>query len=816
MGKDVLSERSVMVVKVDEDRPSTTTASGATATAKGKNAFRFPRFSLKSPSMGSAATAGASSASPTNGTGSRSRRLRNFPLLRLRSLPVDVSETSVNTSLSPSPQAPSGSSESSSSSSASQSSNSEASGSRRRRKQKREAREDYVIRCTKVYSVQNSSTGEQGEGQADQDDQEQQHQDTLQSSSPSHPCSPASIAEEDQPEIVGDYEHPTNESQSFTCATAILQHSYLEMVCGKPGYALADEDNYTEDVEAIDRPHTPSPSNRRRIPDDPTVQDSIECVFASQLEEGLALWADDEDDDDLEEGDEHRDEQEEAPLPNLYTEEPINAPSEAELPSPAPLMQSRQKSRRPLPSVAKAMIPNKRRSHPSNNTSDSRNGQAEKEKQQKLNGSTPLSSPSRRRKKCQTAKMVHVGTFDPRTNRILEVAETDHNLMEEDPVVRVAPVESPPRSAKGCFCHSNSVPIVPDSIWPQAPLLLRPTPNEGMCIKGVRFSGKTEHLWKPSDGGWWLTPLYELAGKDVQQLPPDVPAMCSQCCLLPINNGNEPVGEALVTDFETPLFEGSLLVRLRHVDGGATNTDPKTMEYDDNVGYFAGLNRRYQVVIRGKFKSEIPYTDLFAGMVMNRPYGRLPPKWIMKGAIKVLSFFAPQLQVELDGPRPKTMAPLGSTPQALIVQEVGPNDVLAPLDGEVEEPVRAAQTLLGVACPGATSLQRARGRKKAFDKLFSSKTRGPMTKTDTGSKETYYTFEFLQHLVNFQDFSVELGNLLGSIPIAPIFAGAPIPIMAMVKEGEQKLWSFDLWHQSLVEGAKEFDAQNGNEGGNKQ
>ena len=82
-----------------------------------------------------------------------------------------------------------------------------------------------------------------------------------------------------------------------------------------------------------------------------------------------------------------------------------------------------------------------------------------------------------------------------------------------------------------------------------------------------------------------------------------------------------------------------------------------------------------------------------------------------------------------------------------------------------------------------------------------------MTKTSSGSHETYYTFEFLQHLVNFQEFSVELGNLLGSLPLAPILSGHPIPIMAMIKEGEQKIWSFDIWHENLVESAEEYDAK---------
>jgi Protein of unknown function (DUF1769) len=689
---------------------------------------------------------------------------------------VDASETSVNTSMSPSPPAP-GTASSSHSSTGSNSTSS------RRRKHQRDSREEQGMQCTKIYSVQQSlttSSGEQEEAATALRQQQKQPDDT------------------DPPQ--------------FSCATAILQHSYLEMVCGHPSQALQDDANFTQDFDPSSTSVSLSPTSQRRMPDDPTVKDSIECVFASQLEEGLPLWEEEEDEEEI---DEHRDEQEHAPLSlTSQYKDPINAPTEAEILSPAPLMQSRQRSRPPS-SLVNSMIPTKRRSHPSNNNGIPINNESSglddmknpcvKFESATADGRAP--APARRRKKYQTAKMIHVGTIDPMANQLLEVADTSHKLVEGDPVVRVASLRTPPSSPKTCFCNTHSAPAVPDAYWPQAPLLLRPTPNQGMCVKGVRFSGKSEHFWKPEDGGWWITPLYQVEGKEAPSVPPGVPSMCSQCCLLPINNGNEPIGKALVTDFETPLFEGTLLVRLRHVKGGSTSTNPQAAKYDDNIGYFAGLNRRYQVVVRGKFKREVPFTDLVAGSVMDRPYGRLPPKWIMKGAIKVLSFFAPQLEVELECVRPKTMAPLGSTPQALIVQKVGPQDALTSLDDKVEEPASAKNSLLGAAYPGTSSLQRARGRKKAFDRLFSMRSQSPKTMTSEGGKDIYYTFEFLQHLVNFEDFSVELGNLLGSIPIAPILSGAPIPIMAMVKEGEEKLWSFDLWHQSLVEGAKAHDAR---------
>jgi Protein of unknown function (DUF1769) len=84
--------------------------------------------------------------------------------------------------------------------------------------------------------------------------------------------------------------------------------------------------------------------------------------------------------------------------------------------------------------------------------------------------------------------------------------------------------------------------------------------------------------------------------------------MCSHCIALPINNGNEDDGQILVTDFESDLFEGSLLVRIRGAEG--TSREP----YDDTKGYFSDVNRKYQVVVQGRFKKSILWTECFSGI----------------------------------------------------------------------------------------------------------------------------------------------------------------------------------------------------------
>lgn len=164
----------------------------------------------------------------------------------------------------------------------------------------------------------------------------------------------------------------------------------------------------------------------------------------------------------------------------------------------------------------------------------------------------------------------------------------------------------------------------------------------------------------------------------------------------------------------------------------------------------------------------------------------------------------------MDVDRPASLSPLGSTPQSIIVddncrsrrssEENGKKSLMTPLEDVRIEPLEAHRSILGESFKGETSLQRARMRKKLFDKLYVLKTKNP--KTDPNK---IYTFEFLQHLFNFQDFSIELGSMLGSVELEDMLDGQPLQIMAA--HGDQPLWSFDLWHECLWERALYHDQQ---------
>mmetsp|Transcript_11455 Transcript_11455/g.26893 ORF Transcript_11455/g.26893 Transcript_11455/m.26893 type:complete len:901 (+) Transcript_11455:175-2877(+) len=586
-------------------------------------------------------------------------------------------------------------------------------------------------------------------------------------------------------------------------ATSIFHHSFsIESICGIPEEDLYNDNNKSAlifeesnrrlmsrhmalaSIYGVDelrrqqyRNHPYRDSSRSIMSEDPTVQESIECIFASQLEDGLKLW-DDEHDDGGERDTTERLQRHNNSFETINGIQSSGSTTAADtvnkLISPADLQQSRMNR-----------------------------------KDRKSSNRSLYASMSQSKKRYEQASLVYVGTFDPscpspsnayiREHSTNDCSHIDNTLDSASIYNTINPLP--------CRCATRFLPAMEPKDWPQAPIALRPTPGSGTKVKAIRLCGSDDPLWVPGSHLTWSQSLARRWGKEEDDQSPHF-ACCEQCVILPINNGNENPGESLVIDFESDLFEGTLLLRLRHSEG----TTPEA--YDDSKGYFAGVNRRYQACIRGRFKKILPFTELHTGFRLRRKFGKLPSKWVLKSALKVVSFFAPQLDIKLEGvEQPYSVTPLGSTPQCITVDDEiketsgcamssseGNDTGLNSLEGVKEESTEPHRSLLGLSLKGERSLQRAKIRKKAFDKLYVQKSSEP--KTDPSK---IYTFEFLQHMLNFQDFTIELGSVMGSLELKEMLDGQPLQVMSEHEPSQTCLWSFDVWNECLWESAKEHD-----------
>ena len=416
---------------------------------------------------------------------------------------------------------------------------------------------------------------------------------------------------------------------------------------------------------------------------------------------------------------------------------------------------------------------------------------------------------------------------------------------------RTISVESKNSNRLCTFCPKTTRSVIPPtpppSCWPQYPICLRATPQSGMRIIGVRFSSSSRHMESPC---WWKDlgmPMPAGFVEDKRIENRDRPT-CDKCQLLPINSGFEPKGKSLVIDFESELFVGTLMMRIKNAKPLKDITERGTSGSD----YFGKANRKYQAVIRGEFKKPILSNRTVTGQVLPHEVTNLPSKWVLKTAVSIISVFAPQLQANFDGGAlegingPSFVSPLASTPQAIISQEPGKNCSVDDLDATaflfrrhaneeleipMEEPDQDSPNSLvaeyaqqkqkanasGSAQPiesrGSGKLNdtssRAKARKKCFDKQFA---KGP---NQTGSHifETnkIYTFEFLQHLLNFETFTLEVGT---SLKLNDSLNGQPLQFMAATLDTTtnpklmklNKLWSFDVWHQGLYQDAVTYES----------
>ena len=389
--------------------------------------------------------------------------------------------------------------------------------------------------------------------------------------------------------------------------------------------------------------------------------------------------------------------------------------------------------------------------------------------------------------------------------------------------------------------------LPPPKEWIQN-LLLISTPQSNMHILRIR------HISEPS----------------YFDCPSDVSLDNNQVIELPINNGQEV--DSWVIDFETTIFAGSALFRVREcVERKSSSTESNDTTHD----YFERYNRRFQLIVRGKFKEQVVIADCMSGLLLDHPLNsstasntdcsdgiawhgesetnssviepsksdkqkrvsrrlkkgkrttndtsNLPPKWVLRAAVKVAGVFSPRIDADLECSHPRILTPLCSTAQTIIKHDNG----LSPrLDGLHEEPGIDSDTSLVFDLCGLSSNKQninasnnVQHRKRYSDAVYDKRVEsiadysGRQTSATSPCFDTdaEYTFEFLQHLIDYNDLSLDLGRVVGKVKLGAAFRGQAVRfISAAVKQrgrSESKeltlndvdcLWSFDLWHKSLL------------------
>lgn len=353
---------------------------------------------------------------------------------------------------------------------------------------------------------------------------------------------------------------------------------------------------------------------------------------------------------------------------------------------------------------------------------------------------------------------------------------------KESPMVEVNDVTQTSIPSQMCLPQTSE--------WKQYPLLLTATPNSGMKVLGIR------RLCEKS--------YFDFSVND---------NLNASLMELPINNGKEAPRQSWVIDFETELFAGTAMFRIRDCNTSAINADSTTAGLSDH-DYFQGKNRRYQVVIRGRFKQKVEMASCLSGLLLDKPLAtarKAPPRWVLRAAVRVANIFSPRMDADLECQHPRVLSPLCSTAQTIRRHKDNMEELY--LDGPHNEPHPDSTSSLACTFKKRShydkSINYDQYRKRSFNAIYDDYMESSGPSSSSYFDDSEYTFEFLQHLVDYNELSLDLGRAMGKMKLGAGLSGQPVRVAALsnpkhaqrgldgsLLTAETCLWSFDLWHAS--------------------
>jgi len=227
-------------------------------------------------------------------------------------------------------------------------------------------------------------------------------------------------------------------------------------------------------------------------------------------------------------------------------------------------------------------------------------------------------------------------------------------------------------------------------------------------------------------------------------------------------------------DFETPLFKGSLIVRVRGL--------PTTQEE-----YFAGRNRRMQVCLQGRFKRRTRFDKVFSGQEFSKPLAWTPSRPIVSTCFTVLSpVLPPTFKYDVFSERPYFLSPLLCTCQGFAVERPGEQQDVFGVP-EKKWAIDENTALLNDPDVPKNGDKRRKyfGVQRNLEKFY----------FEPG---LVYTFDYYQHYFDATQMTLDLSSLL-KFDATRILGNQALQVsMAKDITTNEYIWNFDMMHEKLV------------------
>jgi len=246
-----------------------------------------------------------------------------------------------------------------------------------------------------------------------------------------------------------------------------------------------------------------------------------------------------------------------------------------------------------------------------------------------------------------------------------------------------------------------------------------------------------------------------------------------------------PLGKPI--DFETDLFKGKILLRVR-------NIDPKTVP-KSHTEYFEGRKRLMNHVVQGQFKqSGLKMSDVWIGDVYEKPY--VMPNFVARFVIPFFQRLSPGLIMDFTASSSKNdnnkvIILMAGGSQTLSVNQPGSEP-----DITCRDLCEDTALLLGGGESNSTTTAKPQLRRKLF------------RKKKIASKYEYdpnlvYTFNFYDDVIDFESCSVHMGKL-GTHSLEKSMNGNPFSLTAQTTDGRE-IFRFNIFHELLVKYKQEED-----------
>ena len=251
---------------------------------------------------------------------------------------------------------------------------------------------------------------------------------------------------------------------------------------------------------------------------------------------------------------------------------------------------------------------------------------------------------------------------------------------------------------------------------------------------------------------WPYRPLFLQAGTDTRVIG---------------HRQNDPLPIGRPFAFESSLFKGKALIRIRDIKSG----DP--ISHDR---YFNGTKKLKQVVIQGHFKHPLPMSEVFYGDVYEKRFHPAPPAQVIHLFKQVFRRLAPGVTLDLSSHRPRVLALYAGCADSLSIHLPGhePNlmDRALPEDMHFQFPEMRGLSI------------RKRRKLLSSPKHASAYTYDP---------KYVYTFHCYDNFLGRYEMNLPL---LGKLDMVQTLNGQPMSISAVTQDG-RFLFRFCIWHERM-------------------